>query len=109
MVGSAVLPSRVRACYAGDMQGDALVEGRFYAYRVSHRARGSEMLKVKLLEKVGRRGKVKIRFEDSPHPGLEEYVRTINLLVPWGERKALQRDEERHRRLDEYTLQSRRD
>jgi hypothetical protein len=36
------------------------------------------MLKVKLIAKVGRGGKVKIRFEEGPHPGLEEYVRTAN-------------------------------
>ena len=83
------------------MQGDQLEESRFYAYRANHRARGSELLKVKLIAKVGRGGKVKIRYEDGPHPGLEEYVRTMNLIVPWGERKALQRDEERHRLLDE--------
>ena len=32
------------------------------------------MLKVLLLDKVGRKGKIKIRFEDGPHPGLEEYI-----------------------------------
>jgi hypothetical protein len=91
------------------VQSDQLEEHRFYAYRVNHRARGSELLKVKLLAKVGRGGKVKVRYEDGPHPGLEEYVRTMNLIVPWGERKALQRDEERHRLLDEYTRRARRD
>ena len=39
------------------------------------------MFKVKLLDKVGRKGKVKIRFEDGPHPGLEEYVSTRQLVV----------------------------
>jgi hypothetical protein len=28
-----------------------------------------------LVAKVGRGGKVKIRFEDGPHPGLGEYIR----------------------------------
>ena len=73
-----------RSWYSAGVQGDQLEEGRFYAYRVNHRARGSELLKVKLLAKVGRGGKVKIRYENGPHPGLEEYVRTINLIVPWG-------------------------
>jgi hypothetical protein len=67
------------------------------------------MLKVKLLAKVGRGGKVKIRFEDSPHPGLEEYVRTANLVVRWGDRAAVLRDEERSRRIDEHARQSRAD
>jgi hypothetical protein len=108
-VCAAALPVRERSWYADGVQGDQLAEGRFYAYRVNHRARGSELLKVKLIAKVGRGGKVKIRYEDGPHPGLEEYVRTMNLIVPWSERKALQRDEERHRLLDEYTGRSRRD
>ena len=45
------------------------------------------MLKVKLLDKVGAKGKVKIRFEDDPHPGLEQYVATRQIVVPWGQRK----------------------
>jgi hypothetical protein len=57
------------------------------------------MLKVKLIAKVGRGGKVKIRFEEGPHPGLEEYVRTANPIVSWGDRKAVLRDEERSQRL----------
>src|SRR2546423_14007938 len=98
-----------RSWYANGVQGAELEEGRLYAYRRNHRASGSERLKVKLIAKVGRGGKVKIRYEDGPHPGLEEYVRTMNLIVPWGARKALVRDEERHRLLDEYTRRSRRD
>ena len=57
------------------------------------------LVKVKLVEKVGRRGHVKIRFEEGPHPGLEEYVNVRQLVVPWGERKALLRDEERMERI----------
>jgi hypothetical protein len=44
------------------------------------------VLKVKLVEKVGRRGRVKIRYEDGPHPGLEEYINVRQLVVPCGER-----------------------
>jgi hypothetical protein len=57
------------------------------------------MLKVKLLELVGRGGKVKIQYEDGPHPGLAEYVSTRQLIVPWGERRAYLRDEERYEQL----------
>jgi hypothetical protein len=39
------------------------------------------MLEVRLLDKVGRKGKIKIRFEDGPHPGLEEYISTRQLAV----------------------------
>lgn len=90
------------------MESAALEIGRLYAYRENPRAK-SEMLKVKLIAKVGRGGKVKIRFEDGPHPGLEEYVRTANLIVAWGDRKAVLRDEERSRRIDEYSQRSRAD
>jgi len=44
------------------VQGAGLEVGRSYAYRENPRGK-SEMLKVKLLAKVGRGGKVKIRFE----------------------------------------------
>ena len=82
------------------MQTDALVEGRFYAFR-EKRGAGAPMLKVKLLEKVGRRGHVRVRYEDGPHPGLEEYVATRQLVVSWGDRKALLRDEERFARIEQ--------
>jgi hypothetical protein len=52
---------------------------------------------------------VKIRFEDGPHPGLEEYVRTANLIVSWGDRKAVLRDEERSQRIVEHSKRSRSD
>lgn len=60
------------------------------------------MLQIKLLDKVGRKGKLKVRFEDGPHPGLEEYVSSRQLVVPWGERRALLRDEELAARLEEH-------
>jgi hypothetical protein len=91
--------SRIR--YSEAMQGSALIEGRRYAYR-EKRSAGSEMLKVKLVAKVGRRGMVKIGFEVGPHPGLEEYVRTTTIVVPWGERAAFLRNEQRHAALDAY-------
>jgi hypothetical protein len=83
------------------VEGKRLVIGRSYAYR-ERRSTDSPLLKVKLLDKVGRKGKVKIRFDEGPHPGLEEYVNTRQIIVPWGERKALLRDEERAARLEEY-------
>lgn len=83
------------------VERSALLEGRFYAYREKVSA-GTPLLKVKLIEKVAGRPKVKIRFEDGPYPGLEEYVLTRRLVVPWGERKALLRDEERLQRLEEH-------
>jgi hypothetical protein len=57
------------------MEGHQLETGRTYAFR-EKRSTSSPMLKVRLLDKVGRKGKLKVRFEDGPHPGLEEYVST---------------------------------
>jgi hypothetical protein len=48
--------------------------GRWYAYREKRGPR-YPMLKVRLLDKVGRKGKIKIRFEDGPHPGLRSTSR----------------------------------
>jgi hypothetical protein len=50
-----------------------------------------------------RKGKVKIRFEDGPHPGLEEYASTRQLVVPWGQRKAVLRDERLAAALYDYS------
>jgi hypothetical protein len=61
------------------------------------------MLKIKLLDKVGRKGKIKVRFEDGPHPGLEEYIETRQVVCGWGQRQAVIRDEQRAARLEEYT------
>ena len=51
-------------------------------------------LKVKLLAVVGRGGKVKIRFEDGPFPGLEEYAASRQLIARWSELRPYLRDEE---------------
>jgi hypothetical protein len=83
------------------METSALKIGQRYAYR-EKRNTSSPLLKVKLLDIVGRKGKVKVCFEDGPHPGLEEYISTRQLIVPWGQRQALLRDEERAAALDEH-------
>jgi hypothetical protein len=86
--------------YVARMQGDAMEIGRSYAYR-EKRGAGQPMLKVKLVDKVGRKGKLKVRFEDGPHPGLEEYIATRDVVCPWGQRTAVIRDEQRAERLEE--------
>jgi hypothetical protein len=88
------------------MEGHQLEIGRLYAYR-EKRGPSYPMLKVKLLDKVGRKGKVKIRFEDGPHPGLEEYILTRQLVVSWAERKSVLRDEERAARLEQHAERDR--
>jgi hypothetical protein len=76
----------------------SLVTGRHYAFR-EKRSSAQPFFKVKLLEVVGRGGKVKIEYEDGPHPGLTEYVHTRQLVVAWGDRQAYLRDEQRHEQL----------
>jgi hypothetical protein len=83
------------------MEGHRLEIGRTYAFR-EKRSTSRPLLKVKLLDKVGRKGKLKVRFEDGEHPGLEEYVSTRQMLCTWGDRKIVLRDEEREERLAGY-------
>jgi hypothetical protein len=61
------------------MEGAAMTIGRAYAYRTSPHP-GKPMSKVTLVDKVGRKGKIKIRWEDGDHPGLEEYVSTRDII-----------------------------
>src|SRR5262245_29907437 len=68
------------------MDSASLTVGKLYAFR-EKRQPGVPFLKVKLLAKVGRGGRVQIRFEDGPFPGLEEYVHTKQLGVPWASGK----------------------
>jgi hypothetical protein len=80
---------------------DELIVGKFYAYR-EKRSPSSPRIKVRLLDKVGRKGKIKVRFDDGPHPGLEEYISTRQLVVPWSQHRAFLRDEEREALIDEH-------
>jgi ribosomal protein L35AE/L33A len=50
------------------MDSASLTVGKLYAFR-EKRQPGVPFLKVKLLAKVGRGGKVQVRFEDGPFPG----------------------------------------
>jgi hypothetical protein len=49
------------------MDSASLTVGKFYAYR-EKRLPGVPFLKVKLLAKVGRGGRIQVRFEDGPFP-----------------------------------------
>lgn len=74
--------------------------GQKYAYR--ERLSTAEPLhQVEVVAKTGRRGQVKIRRLSEPFEGLEEWVQSRQLVVRWGERKALLREEEQARRFDE--------
>ena len=82
------------------MQHSQIEVGRKYAMRVKVSA-GQPLLQVQVLEKTGRGSQVKVRRLSEPHSGLEEYVKTRQLIVPWGERQTLLRDEEWARAFDE--------
>jgi hypothetical protein len=79
-----------------------MVVGRSYGYR-EKRGPDQPILKIKLLDKVGRKGKIKVVFETGPHPGLEEYIDTRQALCPWGERNEILRDEKHAAALAAYT------
>jgi len=76
------------------MINSELVVGRRYGMRLKVSA-GQPLIEVKILEKVGRKGHIKIQHLGGETPGLCEYVKTRQLIVAWGERKAFLRDEER--------------
>lgn len=65
------------------MQGNEIEVGHKYAMREKPSA-GQPLVQVQLLEKAGRGGQVKIRRLSDPHAGLEEWVKTRQLMVPWG-------------------------
>ena len=73
--------------------------GRRYAMREKVSA-GQPLIQVQVLE-IARGTQVKVRRLSEPHEGLEEFVRTRQLLVPWGERQAFLKDEELARIFDE--------
>lgn len=88
------------------MQKSDLVTGRIYALRRRSRAAaGAAFLKVKFNGKV-HKDQVQVRHESGDLAGLEEWVRTRHLACPWGDLKALERDEERTARLREVSSQA---
>jgi hypothetical protein len=76
------------------MTGSEIKVGQKYGFRLKYSAR-EPLLEVQIVEKVGRKGMIKIRHLGPPHLGLEEFVKTSSIIVPWKEQKAFIRDEER--------------
>ncbi len=74
------------------MQKADIKPGREYAVREPV-ATGVEFQRVKVLEHI-RRGNWRVEWID-PNPGLVDYLKSKNIIVPWGERRAFLRDEER--------------
>jgi hypothetical protein len=69
--------------------------GKLYAVREP----GQEFRKARALELV-RRGKWRVEFVDE-EPPLVDYAKSVHIVCPWKERKALKRDEVRFARLQE--------
>lgn len=77
-----------------------LVQGRTYALNNPDQAKREHEphIKVRYLGITHRRN-AKVRFESGPIVGLDDWIKTRDLACRWGDRKALLRDVERHRRL----------
>ena len=73
--------------------------GKKYGWRLKPSVAGT-LCQVQVLEKIGRKGMIKIRHLGPPHEGLEEFVKTASIIVPWNEQKAFLRDEERLRQRE---------
>lgn len=84
------------------MQRADLVAGRSYALRPSKDDGEAEWVKVRYGGKA-HRGRVKVRFLTGEWAGLEEWVRTVQLVCAWGERRRAQSDEKRMERLREVS------
>jgi hypothetical protein len=74
-----------------------IVPGQLYAFREAPRQK-SEFQQVRAIESV--RSRWKVEWVE-PNPGLTDYVKSVNLIVPWQERRALLREEESWERLIE--------
>jgi hypothetical protein len=64
---------------------------------------GEPLVQVKVLERVarGRVVQLRVRRLSDPHSGIEEFIKARNLIVPWGERNAFQKDEQLAQRFAE--------
>jgi hypothetical protein len=82
------------------MNGSQIILGKKYGWRLKPSVPGT-LCQVQVLEKIGRKGTIKIRHLGPPHEGLEEFVKTTSIIVSWNEQKAFLRDEERLRQARE--------
>jgi len=79
--------------------------GEKYAMREKVSA-GEPLIQVQVLEKTGRRGQIKVRRLSEPHAGLEEYIKTRQLLVPWTEHRAFLKDEQDEKKFQEGAIRA---
>lgn len=81
------------------MQASQIEIGGKYAMREKV-SPGEPLIEVQVLEKTGHNRLLKVRRLSEPHAGLEEFVRSRQLLVPWSERQALLEDERDEQRFN---------
>src|SRR5665648_306992 len=86
------------------MQGSELITGRKYAWSSAPKSAAEELRKVAYVGPC-RRGMARIRWLDGELTGLDEWTATRNLLCEWEERRAVLRDRERQRQLDDLAQQ----
>lgn len=85
------------------MQKSDIAIGKEYAIRESRKP-DSPLQRVRILQLV--RGKKWKAEWIEPNPGLVDYVESNNILVRWKDHKALLRDEEHERQLQEHNQRS---
>ena len=83
------------------MKAAELVVGGAYTYREKS-VPLSPVQKVTLLEKLRRKARVRIRFDDGEFKDLVDYATTRQLVARWAEVRTLVHDEQRARRLKEH-------
>jgi len=54
-----------------------------FAYRQYPQRRGSELYRVRVLDKAKASGKWKVEFLNGPNEGLVDYARSVNLICLW--------------------------
>src|SRR4051794_18395067 len=88
------------------MQRADLVSSRDYAMRPPKEGDDTDpWIKVRHSGKA-HRGRVQVRFITGDLAGLDEWVRTAQLVCPWGERHKCQRDEERMQLLRDVSAEA---
>lgn len=92
--GSPVSPghSRIRWWNNYLVQSIHIVPGKAHAYRVPRSTANAAPVKVQVLASP-RRGQVRVRHLDGELEGLEEWIKSRDMLCLWKERKAFLRDE----------------
>lgn len=82
------------------MLQDDLEIGKFYAYRMTAKHDDTDLVKVQVLS-AGRKGKIRVRYEEGESTGLDEWVRTKQIACRWAQRRKWLRDHEHKLRLDQ--------